>query len=176
MWQCSANMSLSRLRLAFRHSSRRRTAQGVSRLSPLGSQALRFPFATSDNAHAISSQYWPVAYASCLSYALGIITLEFANHYVVGVYAPNAGDGLKVSPSSPPTPDRRPCFKLRCACSALETESHMSHLQNMDHKEAWNAAFEKYLRELDATKPVIWTGDVNVVPTENGTRCSASCP
>ncbi len=40
----------------------------------------------------------------------------------------------------------------------------------MAQKEAWNAAFETYLRQLDATKPVIWTGDVNVVPTEADVR------
>jgi AP endonuclease-1 len=42
----------------------------------------------------------------------------------------------------------------------------------MNQKEVWNAAFEKYLRQLDGTKPVIWTGDVNVVPTQNGARPS----
>ncbi|KZT37967.1 hypothetical protein SISSUDRAFT_1062351 [Sistotremastrum suecicum HHB10207 ss-3] len=39
-------------------------------------------------------------------------------------------------------------------------------LKNLSTKEEWNVHFEKYLRELDATKPVIWTGDLNVAPTE----------
>jgi AP endonuclease-1 len=38
----------------------------------------------------------------------------------------------------------------------------------MDKKQAWNAAFEVYLRQLDANKPVIWTGDINCTPTEAG--------
>lgn len=65
-----------------------------------------------------------------------IITLEFAHHFVVGVYVVNAGDGLKAMPQ----------------------------------KEAWNRAFETYLRELDAKKPVVWTGDINVVPGEKDIR------
>jgi AP endonuclease-1 len=65
-----------------------------------------------------------------------IVTLEFANSYVVGTYVPNAGAALK----------------------------------EMPRKEAWNAAFERYLRQLDAKKPVIWGGDLNVVPTEQDVR------
>ncbi|GJN88556.1 hypothetical protein Rhopal_001522-T1 [Rhodotorula paludigena] len=38
-------------------------------------------------------------------------------------------------------------------------------LKNLKEKEAWNRAFEKHLRELDAKKPVIWCGDLNVIPT-----------
>ncbi|ORY59440.1 Endonuclease/exonuclease/phosphatase [Leucosporidium creatinivorum] len=43
-------------------------------------------------------------------------------------------------------------------------------LANLDKKEAWNEAFEAYLRELDAKKAVIWGGDLNVVPTETDVR------
>ncbi|KAM0792388.1 hypothetical protein ACM66B_005068 [Microbotryomycetes sp. NB124-2] len=39
-------------------------------------------------------------------------------------------------------------------------------LKNLDKKIEWNEAFEEYLRQLDAKKPVIWTGDLNVIPTE----------
>ncbi|KAK4053006.1 hypothetical protein OIV83_001739, partial [Microbotryomycetes sp. JL201] len=39
-------------------------------------------------------------------------------------------------------------------------------LKNLDKKVEWNEAFEEYLRQLDAKKPVIWTGDLNVIPTE----------
>jgi len=38
----------------------------------------------------------------------------------------------------------------------------------MDVKVAWQNAFEKQLRALDATKPLIWAGDVNVAPTAKG--------
>ncbi|KAJ1309782.1 hypothetical protein OPQ81_006547 [Rhizoctonia solani] len=38
-------------------------------------------------------------------------------------------------------------------------------LKNMDRKVAWQVAFEAHLRKLDAVKPVIWAGDLNVAPT-----------
>jgi AP endonuclease-1 len=38
----------------------------------------------------------------------------------------------------------------------------------MDGKKDWNATLEAYLRDLDSKKPVIWTGDLNVAPTEKG--------
>lgn len=41
-------------------------------------------------------------------------------------------------------------------------------LKTIDKKIAWNVAFELYLRQLDTVKPVIWTGDLNVVQTEKG--------
>ncbi|GAA6008936.1 hypothetical protein JCM10207_004033 [Rhodosporidiobolus poonsookiae] len=43
-------------------------------------------------------------------------------------------------------------------------------LKNLPDKVAWNRAFERYLRELDAKKPVIWCGDLNVVPTDKDIR------
>ncbi|GAA5878406.1 hypothetical protein JCM16303_002762 [Sporobolomyces ruberrimus] len=39
-------------------------------------------------------------------------------------------------------------------------------LKTLPEKAAWNKAFEVYLRELDSKKPVIWIGDLNVVPTD----------
>jgi AP endonuclease-1 len=42
--------------------------------------------------------------------------------------------------------------------------------QNIEYKNEWNVAFEKYLRELDAQKPVIWGGDFNCAPTEKDIR------
>ena len=33
----------------------------------------------------------------------------------------------------------------------------------MSEKKTWNEHFEKYIRDLDKKKPVIWTGDLNVV-------------
>ncbi|POY70610.1 putative DNA-(apurinic or apyrimidinic site) lyase [Rhodotorula taiwanensis] len=38
-------------------------------------------------------------------------------------------------------------------------------LKTLPEKEKWNRAFETYLRDLDAKKPVIWCGDMNVVAT-----------
>ncbi|KIK57680.1 hypothetical protein GYMLUDRAFT_246676 [Collybiopsis luxurians FD-317 M1] len=61
-----------------------------------------------------------------------IITLEFANTYIVGTYVPNAG----------------------------------SELKTLKEKNEWNVHFTKYIRDLDKRKPVIWTGDLNVAPTE----------
>ncbi|GAA5905397.1 hypothetical protein JCM5296_003706 [Sporobolomyces johnsonii] len=43
-------------------------------------------------------------------------------------------------------------------------------LKNLDLKAAWNKAFERYVRDLDAKKPVIWCGDLNVIPTEKDIR------
>ncbi|KAH7340862.1 Endonuclease/exonuclease/phosphatase [Rhizoctonia solani] len=43
-------------------------------------------------------------------------------------------------------------------------------LKNMDRKVAWQVAFEAHLRKLDAIKPVIWTGDLNVAPTAKDLR------
>lgn len=40
----------------------------------------------------------------------------------------------------------------------------------MPRKQAWNAAFEAYVRELDAKKPVVWVGDFNVVLTDSDIR------
>jgi hypothetical protein len=37
----------------------------------------------------------------------------------------------------------------------------------MDGKVAWNKAFEAKLRELEAKKPVVWGGDINVVASGN---------
>ncbi|KAI0647035.1 Endonuclease/exonuclease/phosphatase [Trametes meyenii] len=38
-------------------------------------------------------------------------------------------------------------------------------LKTLDAKKEWNTHFEAYIRALDAKKPVIWTGDLNVAPT-----------
>ncbi|KAH9946126.1 Endonuclease/exonuclease/phosphatase [Epithele typhae] len=39
-------------------------------------------------------------------------------------------------------------------------------LKTLDAKKVWNTHFETYIRALDAKKAVIWTGDLNVAPTE----------
>ncbi|ESK94607.1 exodeoxyribonuclease iii [Moniliophthora roreri MCA 2997] len=41
-----------------------------------------------------------------------------------------------------------------------------SDLKTLDVKNEWNEHFTTYIRELDKKKPVIWTGDLNVAPTE----------
>ncbi|KAK7467276.1 hypothetical protein VKT23_004333 [Stygiomarasmius scandens] len=41
-----------------------------------------------------------------------------------------------------------------------------SDLKTLDVKNEWNEHFTKYIRDLDQKKPVIWTGDLNVAPTE----------
>ena len=40
--------------------------------------------------------------------------------------------------------------------------------QTLKEKETWNEWFERYIRDLDAKKPVVWGGDLNVAPTELG--------
>ncbi|KAI9609688.1 hypothetical protein KEM48_002862 [Puccinia striiformis f. sp. tritici PST-130] len=42
------------------------------------------------------------------------------------------------------------------------------NLKFMDRKTEWNVSFEKFLRELDAKKPVVWGGDINCALTEKG--------
>jgi AP endonuclease-1 len=44
----------------------------------------------------------------------------------------------------------------------------MSSIQTLDAKNTWNFHFEKYMRDLDSKKPVIWMGDMNVAPTALG--------
>ncbi|KAF5357905.1 hypothetical protein D9756_001413 [Leucocoprinus leucothites] len=39
-------------------------------------------------------------------------------------------------------------------------------LKTLDQKKEWNRHFEDYIRDLDRKKPVIWTGDLNVAPSE----------
>ncbi|CAO1634593.1 unnamed protein product [Parajaminaea phylloscopi] len=47
-------------------------------------------------------------------------------------------------------------------------------LKSMDTKKAWNEALSRHLCELDAKKPVIWTGDLNVVyDSDDLSRASA---
>ncbi|KAL0577872.1 hypothetical protein V5O48_004108 [Marasmius crinis-equi] len=45
-----------------------------------------------------------------------------------------------------------------------------TNLKTLDVKNEWNKHFTTYIRELDKKKPVIWTGDLNVAPTEIGTQ------
>ncbi|PLW08607.1 hypothetical protein PCANC_11121 [Puccinia coronata f. sp. avenae] len=48
------------------------------------------------------------------------------------------------------------------------------NLKFMNRKTEWNVAFEKYLRELDAKKPVVWGGDINCALTEKDIRNATS--
>ena len=61
-----------------------------------------------------------------------VITLEYEDFFLVGVYVPNAGDGLK----------------------------------RMDFRLGYEADVKAYLKKLDAIKPVIYTGDLNVAHQE----------
>ncbi|KNE94763.1 exodeoxyribonuclease III, variant [Puccinia striiformis f. sp. tritici PST-78] len=48
------------------------------------------------------------------------------------------------------------------------------NLKFMDRKTEWNVSFEKFLRELDAKKPVVWGGDINCALTEKDIRNATS--
>ena len=61
-----------------------------------------------------------------------VITLEFADFYLVTVYTPNSQDGLR----------------------------------RLDYRMTWDDAFRAYLQRLDAEKPVIACGDLNVAHEE----------
>ncbi|KAF8163458.1 Endonuclease/exonuclease/phosphatase [Crassisporium funariophilum] len=41
-----------------------------------------------------------------------------------------------------------------------------TELKTLEEKKVWNKHFDAYIRQLDKEKPVIWTGDLNVAPTE----------
>ncbi|KAG6876971.1 hypothetical protein C0993_011472 [Termitomyces sp. T159_Od127] len=47
-------------------------------------------------------------------------------------------------------------------------------LKTLGSKKVWNTHFDSYIRELDRKKPVIWTGDLNVAPTEMGENSVAN--
>lgn len=57
-----------------------------------------------------------------------LISLEYDKFYLVNVYVPNAGQGLK----------------------------------RLEYRKTWDEALLDYLKKLDAKKPVIFTGDLNV--------------
>lgn len=57
-----------------------------------------------------------------------VLTVEFDAFFLVDVYVPNSGSGMK----------------------------------RLDYRERWDADFQKYLVELDKTKPTIIVGDLNV--------------
>ncbi len=61
-----------------------------------------------------------------------VITAEYAEYFVVVVYVPNSGEGLK----------------------------------RIDYRESWDRAFFDYCKGLEARKPVIVNGDLNVAHTE----------
>jgi AP endonuclease 1 len=77
--------------------------------------------------------------------------LEFDKCYIVGTYVVNAGEKLKVGMIN-----MFHGFRLSI------------RIQTLDEKKQWNTVFEAYVRDLDSKKPVIWTGDLNVAPTEKG--------
>ncbi|HEY8933996.1 MAG TPA: exodeoxyribonuclease III [Cyclobacteriaceae bacterium] len=61
-----------------------------------------------------------------------VITAEYENYFLVTVYVPNSGEGLK----------------------------------RLDYREKWNAEFTSYISGLNANKPVIVCGDLNVAHKE----------
>ncbi|HEY8402402.1 MAG TPA: exodeoxyribonuclease III [Cytophagaceae bacterium] len=61
-----------------------------------------------------------------------VITAEYEHFYLINVYVPNSGEGLK----------------------------------RLDYREKWDADFLNYIQKLNAQKPVIICGDLNVVHTE----------
>ncbi|KAJ7219491.1 Endonuclease/exonuclease/phosphatase [Mycena pura] len=53
-----------------------------------------------------------------------------------------------------------------CFVVGTYTVNAGAQLKTLDEKKEWNVHFETYIRDLDKRKPVIWTGDLNVAPTE----------
>lgn len=52
-----------------------------------------------------------------------------------------------------------------CFLVATYVPNSGAEFKQLARRQAWNADFEPHLRALDAQKPVIWTGDFNVVRT-----------
>ena len=61
-----------------------------------------------------------------------VVTAEYEEFYLVNVYTPNSGSGLK----------------------------------RLEYRQEWDKAFLSHLKKLEATKPVIVCGDLNVAHTE----------
>ena len=61
-----------------------------------------------------------------------VIAAEFDRYFIVNVYTPNSGDGLK----------------------------------RLDYRQKWDRDFLNYVKSLEATKPVVVCGDLNVALTE----------
>lgn len=59
-------------------------------------------------------------------------------------------------------------FSVLSLSESLKVILTKTNKQFMDRRKEWNTAFEAYIRELDAKKPVVWTGDLNVAPTAMG--------
>ncbi|GAA5864343.1 hypothetical protein JCM8547_005791 [Rhodosporidiobolus lusitaniae] len=57
-----------------------------------------------------------------------------------------------------------------CFLLATYVQYSGKRLINLPKRMAWAADFEPYIRSLDAQKPVIWTGDFNVICTTTPTR------
>ncbi|KAK0483746.1 Endonuclease/exonuclease/phosphatase [Armillaria novae-zelandiae] len=53
-----------------------------------------------------------------------------------------------------------------CYLVATYVPNAGTELKTLDVKNEWNVHFTRYIRDLDKKKPVIWTGDLNVAPTE----------
>ncbi|KAF8892448.1 Endonuclease/exonuclease/phosphatase, partial [Infundibulicybe gibba] len=54
----------------------------------------------------------------------------------------------------------------RCFVVGTYVPNAGTGLKTLPEKNLWNTHFTAYIRSLDARKPVIWTGDLNVAPTE----------
>ncbi|KAK0240020.1 Endonuclease/exonuclease/phosphatase [Armillaria nabsnona] len=53
-----------------------------------------------------------------------------------------------------------------CYLVATYVPNAGTELKTLDVKNEWNVHFTRYIRDLDKKKPVMWTGDLNVAPTE----------
>ncbi|KAK0210872.1 Endonuclease/exonuclease/phosphatase [Desarmillaria ectypa] len=53
-----------------------------------------------------------------------------------------------------------------CYLVATYVPNAGTELKTLGVKNEWNVHFTRYIRDLDKKKPVIWTGDLNVAPTE----------
>jgi len=107
---------------------------------------------------------------SCISHHTSFIDARVAGTAILSKIKP-----LSVSTTLPGHPDPE---SVKGRILTLEFEKCFligtyvvnagQDLKTLEAKKEWNAHFTAYIRDLDRRKPVIWTGDLNVAPTEKG--------
>ena len=59
-------------------------------------------------------------------------------------------------------------FQLKHTCFTLDVPNAGRGLVRLDYRMKWDKDFREYLKKLDAEKPIILTGDLNVAHEEIG--------
>ena len=92
-----------------------------------------------------------------------VLTLEYPGFYLVNCYTPNSQDGLEQHDHEGRvlTLEYPGFYLVNCY-----TPNSQDGLKRLDYRMEWEDVFRAYLLALDAQKPVILCGDLNVAHTE----------